>query len=168
MTTKDDNEARQRRDLDLELENQALRKDLEIRGMTTYGKSDDLDPATENVFLNSIERMEDAIKTPFCKVRDLFPADMCFPPAGDLDDDQIKELMNRIESILADRQIYFALSEGVPYREIYRFFIEDVLEYDVLFENPPEGYSTVLDGCDGYCPGCFQRPYCESAVEDWE
>ena len=108
-----------------------------------------------------------AMANPFCKIRDLFPSDISFPPVEELNDEQLEALMDRIATTLAEKQIYFDLRPGVPERDIYRHFVEDVLEYDVLFENPPEGFSSILDGCDGYCPGCFQRPYCETGKE-WD
>ena len=126
MADDNDDKARQREELDLTLENQARWKDLELRGMTAHGKSEDLDPAVENVFLNHIEMMEEAMEHPFCKVRDLFPDDLSFPPPEELDDEQIKALMDRIEETLAEKQIYFELNAGVPEREVYRHFIEEV------------------------------------------
>jgi hypothetical protein len=48
------------------------------------------------------------------------------------------------------------LNEGVPPRLIYEHLLEVIEEEFELL-----GGVWHLDGCTGYCPGCFQRPWCE-------
>jgi len=53
-------------------------------------------------------------------------------------------------------------------------FLEDIpprLAYSHLLEALDEEFDTLeagfwyLDGCTGYCPGCFQRPWCEFGTQ---
>ncbi len=53
------------------------------------------------------------------------------------------------------------LKEGLPPKILYNYLWETL---DEIFELDSEG-GWHLDGCSGYCPGCFQRPWCDSGLE---
>jgi hypothetical protein len=55
-----------------------------------------------------------------------------------------------------------SLSDGVPARLVYQQVMEWIGEEMEL--SGPTGGGWTFDGCDGYCPGCFQRPWCESGL----
>ena len=151
-------------ELDLTLENQALLDDLKIMGMGEYGKSGDLDPGLENAFLKHVMMFEEADRQPHEKIRTLFPDDFGFPPADSMTAGELAAKLAAIRSVLEPHQIYLEL-HPVPDKAAYEYFVNEVLNDDVMFPDPPEGFRTVLDGCSGCCDECFQKDYCDAAKE---
>lgn len=73
-----------------------------------------------------------------------------------------EELVRQIDQmldILEERKVAVSLHRGVPL-ELIHTFLSMALEEEFV-----PGFFNVLDGCDGYCPGCFQRPWCETGLE---
>ncbi len=76
---------------------------------------------------------------------------------------QIQQIIENLES----RQVALSLHDGVPSKLVYAYLRQTLT--DEPFELLPHVSTTWLDGCSGYCPDCFQRPWCEVGMEpDWE
>ncbi len=56
-----------------------------------------------------------------------------------------------------------ALNDDIPARLLYKELLEWLGEKHEL--SGPFGGGWTYDGCGGYCPGCFQRPWCESGQD---
>lgn len=72
-----------------------------------------------------------------------------------------EEIFNEVESLLdhlAKINVQVDLQGELPSRLLYEHLLE-ILEdrFDILVDGMWH-----IDGCSGYCPGCFQRPWCES------
>jgi len=52
-----------------------------------------------------------------------------------------------------------SLNDDIPARIVYQHILGWIGE---TFELSGPGGGWTFDGCTGYCPGCFQRPWCET------
>lgn len=80
-------------------------------------------------------------------------------PAADLTDEEIVDRMCELTGRLADRQVIVEYQDGVPLKLAYSELRRNLLESE--FEIMAPGTTCHLTGCTGYCPDCFQRPWCE-------
>lgn len=83
----------------------------------------------------------------------------------DLTDDEIESELKKLMGKFEDSEISIALNGEIPARLVYNYLIETMNEeFEMLLEG-----SWTLDGCSGYCPGCFQRPWCKTGCElSWD
>jgi len=81
-------------------------------------------------------------------------------PSKMIDSELISEL-DHLSKILYKIRICVDLKEDVPPKLIYENLIEMLNEE---FDLMTEGFWHI-DGCGGYCPGCFQRPWCEAGSQ---
>lgn len=91
------------------------------------------------------------------KLKSRFPPDFVIKEAENLTDEQIIPELERLQRELERFHCSIDLKEDIPPRLVY----EDLLEF---LEEETDFIMTGcwhLDGCTGYCPGCFQRPWCE-------
>ena len=88
-----------------------------------------------------------------------------FPPADSLTDNQVKDKLDLLIRMMAEHDAYLALLAELPIRVIYKYLTEDFLYEEIQILG--NGWTFRIDGCDGYCPGCFQVNYCEIARENW-
>ena len=87
-------------------------------------------------------------------------------PAEKFTDDQLDLELDRITSRLAERGVSIGLEAMLPSRVAYACLKKMLVETELEFL--PPGTTCVLSGCDGYCPDCAQRPWCEMGQEsDW-
>lgn len=85
-----------------------------------------------------------------------------FPEDPDkLTEDEINSKMEKLEEIINAYRVSIGFNRGLPPRIKFLLLLE-CLEDDL--ELLVHGGWT-LDGCSGYCPGCLQRPWCESSSE---
>lgn len=99
-------------------------------------------------------------KTVRGKVRERLPDRFRPKPSKELTDAQIEPELNKLSRHLARMNISVCFNEGVPPRLAYEALLEDLEEEVETIQ-----YGTfVFDGCTGYCPGCFQRPWCETGT----
>ncbi len=82
------------------------------------------------------------------------------PPAVLTDEKILVELENLIK-LLSEIHVTVDLVNDEPPRLVYEHTLETL---DEEFELMTEGFWH-LDGCSGYCPGCNQRPWCESGLD---
>lgn len=67
---------------------------------------------------------------------------------------EIRKLIDAIEK----SGYSIGLNEGIPVRLVYSYLLETLgEEFNLMIEG-----GWILDGCSGYCPECFQRPWCAS------
>ncbi|HVO75710.1 MAG TPA: hypothetical protein VMT35_16885 [Ignavibacteriaceae bacterium] len=91
------------------------------------------------------------------KYKDQIPQNCTLKNPCDLDDEEIiygtQELIKALEASGTE----IAFNDEVPARLVYEHLLETLdMENELLIEG---GWT--LDGCTGYCPKCFQRPWCE-------
>lgn len=84
-------------------------------------------------------------------------AELQLKPSEELTDDEIVAILDNLVEGLAEIRLSVDLNDGVPPRLIYEYLLEEIEEE---FELSGRG-TWHLAGCTGYCPGCFQRPWCE-------
>ncbi len=75
----------------------------------------------------------------------------------ELSDEEIGPALENLAEVLNDLGYRISLREGTPPRLVYENLLEHLGED---FEFDPGG-GWCYDGCSGYCPGCFQRPWCD-------
>ena len=154
--------------LDLELENESLELDIRLKGGEFF-KSEDLEdhPKLYNEFLRNVLEYE-SLEEEYVDDRPLsclFPDDFTFPPVDELESGRLEEKLTAIEEVLASNNIELALADKLPAKLVYKYLTEEVLLEPAGFPIGPDCPSIcVIDGCEGYCPGCFQKDYCESSA----
>lgn len=153
-------------DLELTLENQALESELAARGEPIEMKPG-TDPKLHNEFLKHIIAFHDMDNGPRVPMRSLFPEDYRFPPVDSLSDAELEAKLDDILRILYEHHIVVDLTEKLPDRLTYQHLVKDVIPKDQVSAENPTGMTMHIDGCDGGCPECFQKDYCESAKENW-
>ena len=145
--------------------------DIRIKGGELY-KSDEAEAAPQhyNQFLRNILEYE-SLAEEYGDDRPLsclFPDDLTFPPVDEIDGRVLKEKLEAIKEVFAANNIELALVDGLPDELAYKYLTEEVLLEPAGFPIGPDCPSTcVIDGCGGYCPGCFQKDYCEMSAE-WD
>lgn len=81
--------------------------------------------------------------------------------ANKMSDDELISECDHLSDILYEIRICIDFNEDIPPQLFYEKLIELLMEeFDLMIE----GFSH-LDGCGGYCPGCFQRPWCEAGSQ---
>jgi hypothetical protein len=153
--------SQEREELDLELENQSLELDQRLKGGVFFG-NEDVDPRMHNQFLRNIQRYEE------CKsqsVKDLFSADMPFKQAEDFSKKQLKEALRNIMETLSFHGIIVCIQSKLPDEVLYTYLTKEFIPNESIVMPHESGMRYVIDGCDGYCPECFQKDYCETAHE---
>jgi hypothetical protein len=149
----------------LKEENELLKKQLGV-DKNTFFISDQVTPEIENQFLRNISDFEEADRLPKRTIRTLFPDGFELPSADSMTPRELNAKLNQILLILEDHGICLDLIGKVPDSVIYKFILQDALNDEIPLELP-EGFRCHIDGCDGYCPECFQRPYCETGKDPW-
>jgi len=85
-------------------------------------------------------------------------------PVDRMTDREVAEELERVAGMLAGRGVVIDLHEGIPHRLVYEYLRETLVSSEFEFMGP--GTRCHLNGCDGYCPGCFQRPWCDTGQEE--
>lgn len=74
-----------------------------------------------------------------------------------LTDEAIALEVETLLDLFAAISVQVDLQGELPPRLLYAYLLERLEEdFDILVDGMWH-----IDGCDGYCPGCFQRPWCE-------
>lgn len=150
---------------ELEEENQELRKKLNL-DEDEHHDLNKLDPKAENQFLKNMlafEEMENGVQI---KMLTLFPIDFNFIPEKELSDDELSDKIDEILNVFARHNIYLSLVSDCPERIAYQYVLDEVLQMETAVTRPAD-MQEMVDGCGGWCPECFQLPYCEVAKENW-
>ncbi|MBF0430052.1 MAG: hypothetical protein HQK83_02145 [Fibrobacteria bacterium] len=150
--------------LDLHLENQSLEQEVERKG-AIIRKNDEVDPELYNDFLKYVTAFEEWDKQPKRSFESLFPDDYLLPPSECLNDDEITDKLKEIAEVFEQYHVRIDLVAKVPDRLIYDHLATEVIPTDELSAVSEMGVEYVIDGCDGYCPDCFQNAHCEVKEE---
>jgi|GEM_PF-1489730 len=150
-----------RDNLDLELENQALELDLTLKRGFEFDETS-ADPKLQNKILKSYELYEDLDEQPKRPMRSLFPEECIFPSAVQLSRKELSEKLAYILEIFSYNNIDVALNRKLPDESLYTYLTTEVIPHEETFPAHDKGFTYVIDGCDGYCPDCFQKDYCDT------
>lgn len=159
--------------LDLDLENRRLESLLDfVKRYQQYGSRESME-AVEGKFIyppiypgidpwSDWYRFERWMRGESVReaIVNLFPIHKEFLSEEELDDDQIESETQRLIETIESTGNGVCLAEDIPARLIYRNLMEWINEPHEL--SGPYGGGWIYDGCSGYCPGCFQRPWCET------
>jgi hypothetical protein len=114
-----------------------------------------------NQFLRNILAFEAEQNGPRRLLADLFPPNVTFPPLENLGAKEVSEKLAFISEFLGGHGVFLSFREGVPDAAVYEHLINEIFpEYEVPLERT-SGFNMHLDGCDGYCPTCFQKDFCD-------
>ncbi len=150
-------------DSDLELENDILKNQLGLSN-ENFNKSGESTPELENQFLRNMKAFHEMDDGPKQTVRDLFTGIQELPPVDTLDPKELARLLDIVHDTLNKHQLCLDLREKLSNERIYAYFLTEILDEEIpLFM--AEGFVTHFDGCDGYCPECFQADVCESFID---
>jgi hypothetical protein len=153
------------KNLDLQLENQTLHTELKLKG-AMIKMAPDLDPVLQNEFLKSICAFEQATnQPPGVPLSTLFPPDYHFPPPGSLSSEQLCAKLDDIEQILFNNQVQLDFVDNLPDEVIYKHLVEQLLPTETITAPTTSNGFTIINGCSGWCEGCFQKEYCETSEE---
>lgn len=86
------------------------------------------------------------------------------PPPDELPDEALRDRLREVLDHLAARSVVVELRPGVPARRVYEYLRTELRRRPFEFLAPAS--FTVVTGCTGYCPGCFQRSWCEMGHEE--
>jgi hypothetical protein len=149
----------------LEIDNELLMQQLGLSEGSIF-KSEDASPYIQNQFLRHIQAFQEMEGGPQRVLSTIFPDGFEFPPVESLDRAQLKEKLRAIEEVLGEHRIFLDLAPSLPDKMVYEYIIKEVIHQPISLEFP-KGFALHFDGCDGYCPGCFQRDFCEHRIDDW-
>jgi hypothetical protein len=93
------------------------------------------------------------------KLLDQLPEEISLRKPAEIDDDEIEKAIEQLIESLEKAGCGASLYDDIPARLVYTYLYEVLHETIEVFE--PGGGFWFFDGCSGYCPGCFQRPWCE-------
>jgi len=94
------------------------------------------------------------------KVIDQLPPDFVPKDPEQLNDEEILTETEYLVDLLDEIRIAVEFKEDCPARLVYLHLLEFL---DKELELTIESFCC-LDGCTGFCPGCFQRPWCEFGI----
>lgn len=153
---------------DLELENRQLRhlldwvdkynecpdrKKLEALGYLFPPISFDIDPEADWYRFKRWMRGLPTRKT----LVDQLPPGFKIRTSEEIPEEEIEAALDELIKQLERINYGISIANEVPPRLIYEDLLEILDEEHEMLGMP----GWCLDGCDGYCPGCFQRPWCE-------
>lgn len=81
---------------------------------------------------------------------------------ADLTDAQVSAEIARVRDLLLRRSVCVDVSDRIPERLLLQHLREFLRT--ASFDFAGAGSCWHLDGCDGCCPECFQRPWCEAGL----
>jgi len=128
---------------------------------------EDQTPEIENQFLKNMLAFNEMKNVPHIEIRTLFPLNFKFPKTDQLSDEALEKKLDKIKDILKKNDIYLDLRKKCPDQIIYQYVLDEVLPLKIAVSRP-EGLQHHIDGCDGWCPGCFQQPFCDSWKDIWD
>lgn len=86
-----------------------------------------------------------------------------YGPLDGMSDREVRRALREIERKLADRGVVLELQEQVPPRLVFAYLQKTMKNEGFQYVAP--GTTTHVTGCGGWCPGCFQRPWCDTGNE---
>jgi len=152
-------------DQELRTDNDLLKKQLGLSG-NQFHENTDMSPYAENQFLRCIKEFDDMENGPKRELSSIFPVGFDFPDVNTMSQGELSQIIEDIEEILAEHNIYMEFTEELPLELIYEYFVNHELHSEIALEFP-DGVKYHINGCDGYCRSCFQREYCKTGQQSW-
>jgi hypothetical protein len=88
------------------------------------------------------------------------PQTIKFKKPEELSDEELPAALEQLCEAIENTGTGLSLND-IPDRLLYTYLIDRL--GDTFELSNPKGFGGWnIDGCSGYCPGCFQRPWCES------
>lgn len=81
----------------------------------------------------------------------------------DASDEQVHAELERVARLLGERSVVVGWQDAVPERLVLTYLRRVLAKEE--FEITSAGSQWHMEGCDGFCPGCFQRPWCDNGRE---
>ena len=130
-------------------------------GHTFENKDSKLPTEIENQFLRNVLAFEEAPLQKLSDLLDFHPKD--WPNENVISNDDLCEKLDILSDILAEHHIVIVLQDNLPDRMAYKYLIEDYIPNEKI--EMIEGMTMNINGCDGFCKGCFQLEWCETGQE---
>ena len=92
------------------------------------------------------------------KLKEQLPQKFVLKKTEELSDEEILIELEKLSEALEGAGNSIGLNDGIPARLVYNYLLETLEEENEFFIDG--GWTH--DGCTGYCPDCFQRPWCKS------
>jgi len=98
-------------------------------------------------------------------LRERLPKSILEVDADELSDDEIESRLSFFIEILSYHDIEVDFYGLIPDRLTFEYLLQEIdEEYDLM-----AGGTYHLDGCSGFCPDCFQRPWCDQGLNScWD
>lgn len=96
-------------------------------------------------------------------IEEQMPATFLLKNPDDIPEEEMEAELEKLLEAVGQANFGISLNEGIPARLFYRHVREWIGEKFEL--SGPGGGGWSYDGCSGYCPGCFQRPWCDSGQD---
>jgi hypothetical protein len=151
--------------LDLSLENYGPREHPVSGGNSTEEKSDHIDFRSDEISQKEERQCGKNDTNEPVTIRSLFPEDYTFPPDKTMTLKELSRKLEGIRQILALHNIEFDFIGDLPDRVLYRYLVDEYINRGCVVPSEADGFTMVLDGCNGVCDDCFQKAYCETGRE---
>jgi hypothetical protein len=92
------------------------------------------------------------------KLKDILKKKFTYKSKSALTGQELKKEVRNLIAALDEIGFGFGLNQDIPDRIVYEYIWETLEEEQDL----DDGGGWFIDGCSGYCPGCFQRPWCDT------
>lgn len=96
-------------------------------------------------------------------IAEQMPATFTIKNPDDIPEEEMEAELEKLLEAIGQANYGISLNDGIPARILYRHVREWIGEKFEL--SGPSGGGWTFDGCSGYCPGCFQRPWCNSGQD---
>lgn len=143
----------------VEKENEQLKRVVRQRG-GVLGPTESADPYVLNKFLRHVLDLEWVEECPQREMAAVFPEGFCFPPLESLSAAQLRQKLEDIYAVLWAHNIFVDLAADLPDALAYTYIVQEILPQQIPVEFP-QGLHLHFLGCQGHCPTCFQRGFCE-------
>ena len=148
----------------IEQENFVLKSKIITQGGVFHENPEmELPADIENMFLKRVMAFEEAEWKPVYEILGIDPKS--FPPADVLSEDELETWFNKLLDIFEEHGITYGVNDEVPMEVSYRFLTEDYILSES--QDLPDDIHSVIDGCSGDCPSCFQMGYCKNKDDIW-
>ncbi len=92
------------------------------------------------------------------KLKEQLPQKFVLKKTEELSDEEILIELQKLSEAMEVAGNSIGFNDGIPARLVYNYLLETLEEENEFFIDG----GWVNDGCTGYCPDCFQRPWCKS------
>lgn len=98
------------------------------------------------------------------KLSEQLPKTLLLRKPEEISEEEIEAEFEKLVNALEVAGYGLCLNDDIPARLQYAFLYEELGE---TFELHEKGGGWFFDGCSGFCPGCFQRPWCSTGESSY-